>query len=134
MLLDRSSERKDEVERRLARTSLSAAFLVADIDRDEVNLNLPLFDTVVMAALLEHLEFPEVALKNFQRLMKSGARLVLTTPTPLGGNLHWLGSHLGWCTRRPRRSMLSSTILRRSSFFWRATDFGLSGMKDFFLG
>ena len=95
VLLDRSSERKAEVERRLAGTSLSAVFLVADIDRDELNLNVPPCDTVVMAALLEHLEFPEVALKNFQPMMKRGARLILTTPTPLGGKLHWLGSHLG---------------------------------------
>jgi len=95
VLLDRSSERKAEVERRLAGTSLSAVFLVADIDRDELNLNLPPCDTVVMAALLEHLEFPEVALKNLQQVMKRGARLVLTTPTPLGGKLHWLGSYLG---------------------------------------
>ena len=95
VLLDRSSERQEAVERRLARTKLPAAFLVTDIDRDEVNLDLAPFDTVVMAALLEHLKSPEVALKNLQRTMESGARLVLTTPTPLGGRLHWLGSHLG---------------------------------------
>jgi ubiquinone/menaquinone biosynthesis C-methylase UbiE len=95
VLLDRSSDRQQAVERRLARTRLSAAFLVAEIDRVEVNLDLAPFDTVVMAALLEHLKSPEVALKNLQRVMKSGATLVLTTPTPLGGKLHWLGSYLG---------------------------------------
>lgn len=95
VLLDRSSERQEAVERRLARKKLSAAFLIAEIDRGEVNLDLAPFDTVVMAALLEHVKSPEVALKNLRRLMKSGATLVLTTPTPLGGRLHWLGSYLG---------------------------------------
>ena len=94
VLLDRSSERQEAVERRLAGKKLSATFLTAEIDRDEVSLDLAPFDTVVMAALLEHLKSPEIALKNLQRLMKSGATLVLTTPTPLGGKLHWLGSYL----------------------------------------
>jgi 2-polyprenyl-3-methyl-5-hydroxy-6-metoxy-1,4-benzoquinol methylase len=95
VLLDRSSERQEAVERRLAGKKLSATFLTAEIDRDEVSLDLAPFDTVVMAALLEHLRSPEIALKNLRQLMKSGATLVLTTPTPLGGKLHWLGSFAG---------------------------------------
>jgi 2-polyprenyl-3-methyl-5-hydroxy-6-metoxy-1,4-benzoquinol methylase len=95
VLLDRSSERLEAVERRIASKKLSATFLIAEIDRDDVNVDLAPFDTVVMAALLEHLRSPEIALKNLRRLMKSGATLVLTTPTPLGGKLHWIGSYLG---------------------------------------
>jgi 2-polyprenyl-3-methyl-5-hydroxy-6-metoxy-1,4-benzoquinol methylase len=95
VLLDRSSERQSEVERRLARTKVTAEFVVEDIGDSEIKLNLPPFDTVVMAALLEHLTSPAIALQNIRNIMKSGAKLVLTTPTPLGGKLHWLGSHLG---------------------------------------
>jgi 2-polyprenyl-3-methyl-5-hydroxy-6-metoxy-1,4-benzoquinol methylase len=95
VLLDRSAERQQVVERRMAGKHLAATFLTAEIDREDVDLDLAPFDTVVMAALLEHLKRPEVALKNLRRLMKNGGTLVLTTPTPSGGKLHWLGSHLG---------------------------------------
>jgi ubiquinone/menaquinone biosynthesis C-methylase UbiE len=95
VLLDRSSERQQAVERRIAGKKVSAAFVIAEIDRIDVNLDLAPFDTVVMSALLEHLKSPEIALKNLRRFMRSGATLVLTTPTPLGGKLHWLGSLAG---------------------------------------
>jgi ubiquinone/menaquinone biosynthesis C-methylase UbiE len=95
VLLDRSQERQEAVGKRISGASLSAAFVVGDIDQDQLALDLAPFDTVVMAALLEHLKSPEAALKNLRRMMKSGATLVLTTPTPLGGKLHWVGSYLG---------------------------------------
>ena len=74
---------------------MEAKFLLGDIAAGETSLAPASFDTVVMAALLEHLKFPDAALRETRRLLKPGGSLVLTTPTPLGGRIHAWGSHLG---------------------------------------
>ena len=94
-LLDRSPERLLRLQTRLARGTVKAKFLLGDIAVGEVALPGASFDTVVMAALLEHLKTPGEALREARRLLKPGGRLVLTTPTPLGGRLHAWGSRLG---------------------------------------
>ncbi|MCI0423544.1 MAG: class I SAM-dependent methyltransferase [Acidobacteria bacterium] len=94
-LLDRSSERLPRLQDRLSRGTISTKVLLGDIVREEIALPAASFDTVVMAALLEHLKSPGVALKQVYRLLQSDGRLVLTTPTPLGGKLHTLGSYFG---------------------------------------
>jgi len=94
VLLDRSSERQREVERRIVRAEVSAKFVIADIDHGEIRLDEAPFDTVVMAALLEHLNFPQTALQNIRKMMKKDARLLLTTPSPLGGRLHGAASRI----------------------------------------
>ena len=95
VLLDRNPHRADRIEARVNRTGIQMQFLIKDIERSEFTLSLTPFDTVVMAALLEHLKYPEVALKNLHNVMVAGGKLVVTTPSPLGGKLHWLGSKLG---------------------------------------
>lgn len=40
------------------------------------------FDAVIAGELLEHLESPETVLPEFARVMKSGGRLLITTPNP----------------------------------------------------
>jgi ubiquinone/menaquinone biosynthesis C-methylase UbiE len=94
-LLDRSPERLPRLQTRLARGTVKAKFLLGDIAVGEVALPGACFDTVVMAALLEHLKTPGEALREVRRLLKPGGSLVLTTPTSLGGRLHAWGSRLG---------------------------------------
>jgi len=94
-LLDRSSERLPKLQKRLSRGTVEARFMLGDITSGEIVLPSDSFDTVVMAALLEHLKTPAVALCETRRLLKPGGRLVLTTPTPLGGRVHAWGSRLG---------------------------------------
>jgi len=94
-LLDRSPERLPRLQTRLSRGTVKAEFLLGDIAAGETALPSASFDTVVMAALLEHLKIPGAALRETRRLLKLGGSLVLTTPTPLGGRFHAWGSHLG---------------------------------------
>jgi len=94
-LLDRSPERLPRLQARLARGTVKARFLLGDIAVGKIALPDASFDTVVMAALLEHLKIPGAALREARRLLKPGGSLVLTTPTPLGGKLHAWGSRLG---------------------------------------
>ncbi len=93
-LLDRSPERLPKLQTRLSRGTVEAEFLLGDI-AGKTALPSASFDTVAMAALLEHLTIPSAALRETRRLLKPGGILVLTTPTPLGGRLHAWGSHLG---------------------------------------
>ncbi|HET6961680.1 MAG TPA: class I SAM-dependent methyltransferase [Terriglobia bacterium] len=94
-LLDRSPERLPRLQARLARGTVKARFLLGDIAVGQIALPDASFDTVVMAALLEHLKIPGAALREARRLLKPGGSLVMTTPTPLGGRLHAWGSRLG---------------------------------------
>ena len=94
-LLDRSPERLPRLQTRLSSGTVEAKFLLGDIAAGKIVLPPASFDTVVMAALLEHLKIPAAALRETRRLLKPGGNLVLTTPTPLGGRLHAWGSHLG---------------------------------------
>jgi 2-polyprenyl-3-methyl-5-hydroxy-6-metoxy-1,4-benzoquinol methylase len=94
-LLDRSPERLPRLQTRLSRGTVEAKFLLGDIAAGEIALPPASFDTVVMAALLEHLKIPDAAVHETRRLLKPGGSLVLTTPTPLGGRFHAWGSHLG---------------------------------------
>ena len=94
-LLDRSPERLPRLQARLARGTVKARFLLGDIAVGKIALPDASFDTVVMAALLEHLKIPGAALREARRLLKPGGSLVMTTPTPLGGRLHSWGSRLG---------------------------------------
>jgi len=95
VLLDSSPCRLPLVEKKLAGLSATAQFLVRDINQEQVQLPPGPFDTVVMAALLEHLKLPIQALKNVRDVLADDGRLVMSTPTPLGGKLHGIGSYLG---------------------------------------
>ena len=94
-LLDRSPERLPRLQTRLSRATVETKFLLGDIAAGEVALPPASFDTMVMAALLEHLKNPGLALRETRRLLKPGGSLILTTPTPLGGRFHAWGSRLG---------------------------------------
>jgi ubiquinone/menaquinone biosynthesis C-methylase UbiE len=94
-LLDRCPERVPRLQARLSATAIEARLLLGDISEGEIALPADSFDSVVMAALLEHLRSPGEALRETRRLLKPGGSVVLTTPTPLGGRLHGWGSRLG---------------------------------------
>jgi 2-polyprenyl-3-methyl-5-hydroxy-6-metoxy-1,4-benzoquinol methylase len=93
--LDRCAERLPRLRERFSKASVHGEFLQGDIARQVLQLEAGSFDTVVMAALLEHLKSPDWALKQSHRLLKPDGRLVITTPTPFGGRLHALGSLCG---------------------------------------
>jgi 2-polyprenyl-3-methyl-5-hydroxy-6-metoxy-1,4-benzoquinol methylase len=95
VFLDRSAERLPSIKARLSASTIQGEFLRGDIGEQVIQLAPESFDTIVMAALLEHLRSPDWALKQAQRLLKPGGQLVITTPTPLGGKLHGLGSLFG---------------------------------------
>ena len=95
VLVDRSPERRARVEKKLSSQAVHGRFVLADIEQGKIDLPAASFDTVVMAALLEHLEKPEVALREILRLLEPGGKLLLTTPTPLGGWVHMVTSYLG---------------------------------------
>ena len=52
------------------------------------------FDTVLMIAVLEHLRNPDNVMKQIPALLKPDGKLVMTTPTPLGGKIHAIGARI----------------------------------------
>ena len=95
VLVDRSLERQTKVKKKLSEHFVDGRFVVADIEQGEIALPSASFDTVVMAALLEHLKLPGNALHEIRRLLGPGGKLLLTTPTPLGDWIHKITSYLG---------------------------------------
>jgi len=69
-------------------------FVRCDLDKEPVDLGRK-FDTVVMMAVIEHLELPETILSQIPSLLNPGGRLVMTTPTPGGNWIHHTGSKMG---------------------------------------
>ena len=53
------------------------------------------FQTVLMMAVIEHLEDPEACLQEVARVLRPGGQVVLTTPTPPGDRIHHLLARLG---------------------------------------
>lgn len=49
----------------------------------------PLFDSVLMADVIEHLEYPDMAMMQIDKVLSSGGRLYITTPPALSnGKMH----------------------------------------------
>jgi 2-polyprenyl-3-methyl-5-hydroxy-6-metoxy-1,4-benzoquinol methylase len=96
ILLDSNPDRWLVVDKKLANIRPAVQFLVRDVNQEQANLPPGPFDTVVMAALLEHLKLPIHALKNVRNVLTDDGKLIMSTPTPLGGILHKLGSYLGF--------------------------------------
>ena len=69
-------------------------FHVRDLERQELALE-GTFDTVLMIAVIEHLESPDNLLRQLAKYLKPQGRLLITTPTPLGHVVHNLGAQLG---------------------------------------
>ncbi len=96
---DASPLREEPVLLRARRLSIPVRFVLWDVNAPPLDVPPGPYDTVVMGALLEHLEPPVRALAAVRDLLAPDGELVLTTPTPLGGVLHRLGSHVALVTR-----------------------------------
>lgn len=69
-------------------------FLLCDLDKEPVTPG-ETYDTVIMTAVIEHLERPQAILSQVPGLLNPGGRLLITTPTPGGNRIHHLGSFIG---------------------------------------
>jgi len=69
-------------------------FILRDLDQDELNLERQ-FDTILLAAVIEHLEHPAHLVAQLPRYLKAGGRLVMTTPSPFGDKIHRAGALIG---------------------------------------
>jgi SAM-dependent methyltransferase len=137
ILLDRSPARQERLTSKLAHSKLQAEFWLVDLEQSGLHLNFAACDTVVMAALLEHLKYPDLVLKNIRPVMNADARLILTTPSPLGGKLHWLGSHLGLVYAEAAREhsrfydfAALQLLLKRNGFLVRSYERFLFGLNQ----
>ena len=70
------------------------SFVTLDLDREPLPLGRR-FDTILMLAVVEHLANPDRVLSQLRLLTTGEARVLITTPTPLGHLLHRLGARLG---------------------------------------
>ncbi|MFN8009475.1 MAG: class I SAM-dependent methyltransferase [Terriglobia bacterium] len=95
VLVDRSPERQERVEAKLLTQTVRGQFIVANFEEGGTHFPQDCFDTVVMAALLEHLKDPGKVLQEIVRLLEPQGLLLLTTPTPWGGKIHKLTSFFG---------------------------------------
>lgn len=93
VLLDSSPLREERAVSRARARGLEASFVLADSNDESLRIPEGPYDTIVLGALLEHLRPPIHVLKTIRPHLAPGGRVVLTTPTPLGGLLHKLGSY-----------------------------------------
>jgi 2-polyprenyl-3-methyl-5-hydroxy-6-metoxy-1,4-benzoquinol methylase len=78
----------------LTATYPQLTFYKRDLEGDE--LSTPgTFDTILIVAVLEHLKNPTSILTQVPNYLKPRGKVVITTPTPLGGFVHTLGTPLG---------------------------------------
>jgi SAM-dependent methyltransferase len=71
------------------------AFQVFDILTTTYPFQEQSFDTIVMAAVIEHIHDPLHVMKELFRILKPGGRLIMTTPSPVGGHVHTIMAFLG---------------------------------------
>jgi 2-polyprenyl-3-methyl-5-hydroxy-6-metoxy-1,4-benzoquinol methylase len=69
-------------------------FYQRDFDVEPLNLDLK-FDTILLIAVIEHLEQPGFLLKQLPALLRPTGKVVITTPSPLGDRVHQVGSKIG---------------------------------------
>jgi len=74
-------------------------FIVQDFESDDINLGYK-FDTILMLAVFEHLHNPISALNQITRHLAPKGKLIITTPTPIGGIIHTIGSFGGLFSRK----------------------------------
>ena len=74
-------------------------FFVANLDQGLAVPPESVFDTVVLTAVIEHLENPGILLDQVSPLLVDDGTLIVTTPTPGGDRLHYLGAVIGLASR-----------------------------------
>lgn len=53
------------------------------------------YDSIIMAAVIEHLDEPAHTLQKLKKNLTEGGRIIITTPTPLANEILKLGSKFG---------------------------------------
>jgi SAM-dependent methyltransferase len=76
------------------------AFQVFDIFTTTYPFQEQSFDTIVMAAVIEHIHHPLHVMQELFRILKPGGRLIMTTPSPVGGHVHTIMAFLGLLSRQ----------------------------------
>lgn len=69
-------------------------FFQCDLGRVPMPLEGQQFETVLMMAVLEHLNFPRETLRDVHPHLAPDGYLLMTTPSPLGDWVHRVGSRL----------------------------------------
>ncbi len=69
-------------------------FFTRNVDTQPLALSEACFDTVILSAVIEHLQQPERILHEIRQVLAPQGNLLITTPTPWGDFLHHLGSLL----------------------------------------
>jgi 2-polyprenyl-3-methyl-5-hydroxy-6-metoxy-1,4-benzoquinol methylase len=70
-------------------------FFTVNINQDDCPDLGTNFDIVMLAAVIEHLDHPEAALKRLAQFLQPGGILVLTTPHPMGNLILNCGAKIG---------------------------------------
>ena len=68
-------------------------FICSDIETLELADNVPKFDYIIMAAILEHLNDWKILLKLKDALAENG-KIIITTPTPFANKVHKIGAKI----------------------------------------
>jgi SAM-dependent methyltransferase len=77
------------------------SLLTFDTDTDPIPVTRDV-DAILMIAVLEHLAHLERLTAVLLELLKPAGKVVLTTPTPVGGRVHTLGGGLGVFSREAK--------------------------------
>ncbi len=108
-------------------------FYQRDFDIEQLNLDQK-FDTILLIAVIEHLEKPGFLLKQLPGLLKPAGKVVITTPSPLGDRIHQIGAKIGLFSKEAQHE--HETIFTLASLQSIAIDNGLelTQARKFLLG
>ena len=70
------------------------SFYLRDLDHELLDINEK-FDTILMAAVIEHLAHPDFLLNQLPGYLNPNATILITTPTPFGDIIHRYGARFG---------------------------------------
>ena len=82
------------------------------------------FDTIVLLAVIEHIQDPLAALRDLRERLGSGGRIVLTTMSPACRRIHEVGAKLGLFS--PEAAHEHMALLDRHTLTRMAAELGLS--------
>ena len=81
------------------------------------------YDSIIMIAVLEHLDHPVDMIQKLKETLKKGGRIVITTPTPQTNRILKMGSKMGLFIKEAFEEHKS--LLERSAFVEIAKETGL---------
>jgi SAM-dependent methyltransferase len=93
--IERSAQQIEKLKKKYS----SASFVQRDLDLDRFEINRK-FDCVLMIAIIEHLFNQRFVMNEIAEVLRPGAIVVITTPTPFGNDVvHRLGAAVGLFTK-----------------------------------